>query len=60
MKASIIQTAIGLTALVTSVLPQKAEACDVLCISDTGEEDFCVGNFLCFCWGDEAVCLNWP
>lgn len=61
MKKRIIQTAISLTALVASFLPQKAEACTATCYDDAGNiTDECTGNFLCSCILGNAVCIDWP
>ena len=62
MKKRIIQTAISLTALVASFLPQQAEACTSTCYDEDGNiTSQCEGNFLCAgCVGGVAICINWP
>ena len=63
MKKRIIRTAISLTALVASFLPQKAEACKATCTDDEGVTRTCEGKLLRFCLGDTPVCLDnipWP
>ena len=61
MKKRIIQTAIGLTALVASFLPQNADACKGICKDDDGNiTSECEGNFLCGCILGVAVCIDWP
>ena len=55
MKKIIINTAISLTALVSSFLPQKAEACKADCLltsCDTGTP-----GGICFCTLGIAVCI---
>ena len=60
MKKRIIQTAISLTALVASFLPQKAEACTATCTDNDGEVNSCTGNLICGCVNGIAICINWP
>ena len=61
MKKRIIQMGLGLTALATSFFPQTAEACEAICKNDEGEVvGGCQGNWICFCWGETPVCIDWP
>ena len=64
MKKRIIRTTIGLTALVASFLPQKAQACEVTCYDDEGNvTGSCTGELLCTCVKGIPICLDkipWP
>ena len=55
MKKIIINTAISLTALVSSFLPQKAEACSATCLFSSCETD---GPGICYCSLGIAICID--
>ena len=57
MKLHIIRLAIGLTALVASFLPQKAQAdpCKADCWFGK-----CEADWICTCVAGWPVCINWP
>ena len=55
MKKRILNTAIGLTALVASFLPQKVEACRAVCFFNS-----CSANWICFCSLGFSVCIDYP
>lgn len=62
MKKRIINLAIGLTGLIVSFLPQKAEAavCTITC-GDDSSWTWCIAfgtQVECKCVGDEAVCSS--
>ena len=59
MKKRIIETTIGLTALVASFLPQQAEAEAEPCEVDCWFGD-CKANWICTCIAGWPVCINWP
>ena len=58
MKKRIINLTIGLTGLIVSFLPQKAEA--AMCAISCGDDwCFAIGTQVeCKCVGDEAVCSS--
>ena len=53
MKKRIIQTTIALMGLVTSFLPQKAEACKADCLFTS-----CEATWICYCAFGFAVCID--